>query len=297
MGRIKSVLLLSIGVLLAFSGSVFAKEKLGLIIIAHGSPRLEWNAPVLKIEKQVENIMAKKKNNPFSEVKVALMEFNEPSINTIVKNMEKKGIDGIYAIPLFIAPSGHSVYDVPAILGLYSDKEMIKTLKEEGITIVNTKIKITIGPTLNIGDVLKEIMSDRVKALSNAPDGEGVVLLAHGDSHFEPIWTSLCEDISSYIRGETGIKYFDYAFVGVGQSFVSKGAPVILKTSDKHKATIVVGLYLSMGVERMALNAIGKGMMKIDGKNVSFAKQGLLPDMRIAKWIADRAMEYIESSR
>lgn len=300
MERIRALLLLLISVILLSTGIVYAQEKLGLVIIAHGSPMSQWNTPVLKLEGEVRNIMSEEGKNPFSEIKVALMEFNEPSISTVIKDMENRGIDKIYSIPLFIAPSGHSLYDVPTILGLYSDKEMIVCIKEEGISIVNTKIKITIGPTLNIGSVLKEVMLDRVKELSTEPDFEGVVLLAHGDTRFEPIWASMCREIGTYICAETGIKYFDYAFVEIGQSFISEGVPVILKASDRHKKTLVVGLYLSMGVDKMALDStLSIGMMKMEskdifiGKNILFAKRGLLPDKRISEWIADRAMEYI----
>jgi hypothetical protein len=300
MERIRALLLLLISVILLSTGIVYAQEKLGLVIIAHGSPMSQWNTPVLKLEGEVRNIMSEEGKNPFSEIKVALMEFNEPSISTVIKDMENRGIDKIYSIPLFIAPSGHSLYDVPTILGLYSDKEMIECIKEEGTAIVNTKIKITIGPTLNIGSVLKEVMLDRVKELSTEPDFEGVVLLAHGDTRFEPIWASMCREIGTYICAETGIKYFDYAFVEIGQSFISEGVPVILKASDRHKKTLVVGLYLSMGVDKMALDStLSIGMMKMEskdifiGKNILFAKRGLLPDKRISEWIADRAMEYI----
>ena len=300
MRRIRAFLLLSISIILLSTEIVYAQEKVGLIIIAHGSPMSRWNTPVLKLEDEVKNIMSEKGINSFSEIKVALMEFSEPSISTVIKDMENRGIDKIYSIPLFIAPSGHSLYDIPTILGLYNDKEMIERIKEEGTAIVNTKIKITIGPTLNIGDVLKEVMLDRVKELSTQPDFEGVVLLAHGDNNFDPIWNSMCREIGAYICAGTGIKYFDYAFVEIGQSFISDGVPVILKASDRYKKTLVVGLYLSMGVNKMALDStLSIGMMKMEskdifvGKSIFFAKRGLLPDKRISEWIADRAMEYI----
>ncbi len=230
------------------------------------------------------------------------MEFSEPSLNTVVKDLEDVGIDRVYAIPLFIAPSGHSLYDVPAILGLYSDREIRERLKEEGATIVDTKMKITLGPTLNSGDVLKEVMLERVRQLSTVPDSEGVVLLAHGDARFEPIWSSLCREIGSFVCAKTGIGCFDYAFVGIGQSFISEGVPVILGLAGECEKTIVVGLYVSMGVDDMANNSVlDTGMMKmesqeiLDGKNIRFARQGLLPDKRIARWIVDRAVEWSES--
>jgi len=61
------------------------------------------------------------------------MEFTEPSIASVIKDFEEKGITKVFALPLFIAPSGHSIYDIPTILGLYFDKEMIDELKDEGI--------------------------------------------------------------------------------------------------------------------------------------------------------------------
>lgn len=289
-------------VLLLTTNIIYAQEKLGLVIIAHGSPMPQWNTPVLDLEEEVKNIMSQKGNNQFSAIRVALMEFNEPSINTVIKDFENIGINKVYAIPLLIAPSGHSLFDIPTILGLYSDKDILNEIKGEGIDIVDTKIKITVGPTLNNSDVLKTAMLNRVKELSTTPNSEGVVLLAHGDSRFEPIWSSMCREIGSYICARTGIDYFDYAFVEIGQSFLSEGLPVILKTTGGCKKTIVIGLYLSMGVDDMAQNSIlNIGKMKLKGKeiladkNVHFAKRGLLPDKRISKWIVGRAMEWVES--
>ncbi len=275
------------------------KPKLGLIIIAHGSPNPQWNAPVLELEKEVLTKLSEKKDHPFSAVCVALMEFNEPSINTVINDMEQSGIDKIYAIPLLIAPSGHSLFDVPTILGIYYEEEIAGEIKEEGTTIVNTKMKITLGPTLNSGGVLKKILLDRVKDLSTSPKSEGAVLLAHGDHYFEPIWSSLCSEIGSYICAQTGIEHFDYAFAEVGQSFIAEAVPVILGMAEKREKTIVVGLYLSMGVERMAGNsAISIGSMKIESKdilkdyNIKFAKRGLLPDPRIPEWIVEKALKW-----
>ena len=232
MKKLRVILLMTVSFLLFYS-IVCAQEKLGLLLIAHGSPMPQWNAPVLKIEKEVKTILSQKGCNQFSAVRVALMEFNEPSINTVIKDFEKRGIDKVYAIPLFIALSGHSLFDIPAILGLYSDKDILNEIKSEGTEIVDTKVKITIGPTLNHGDILNNSMLDRVKALSTTPDSEGVVLLAHGDERFEPIWDSICKEIGYYVCAKTGIDYFDYAFVEVGQSFAAEGVPTILKAAEK----------------------------------------------------------------
>ena len=288
-------------ILLLTTNIVYAQEKLGLVIIAHGSPMPQWNTPVLNLEEEVKDIMSQKGNNQFSAIRVALMEFNEPSINTVIKDFENIGITKVYAIPLLIAPSGHSLFDIPTILGLYSDKDILNEIKGEGTDIVDTKIKITIGPTINNSDVLKTAMLNRVKELSTIPNSEGVVLLAHGDGYFEPIWSSMCKEIGNYICAKTGIEYFDYTFVEIGQSFATEGVSVILKATEKKEKTIVIGLYLSMGVEKMATNsALFMMGQKIEtkelfaDKNIHFAKKGILPNRQVSEWIVDVAIEWVE---
>ena len=300
MKKLQIILLMTVSLFL-LSTIVYAQEKYGLIIIAHGSPMPQWNEPVLKLEKEVKTIMSQKENNKFSAIRVAFMEFAKPSINTIIKDLEGIGIDRVYVIPLLIAPSGHSLFDIPTILGLYSDKDIVNEIKSEGTDIVNTNIKITIGPTLNNSDILKNSMLDRVKELSTTPDSEGIVLLAHGDDRFEPIWASMCREIGYYVCAKTGIEYFDYAFVEIGQSFATEGVSTILKATERKEKIIVVGLYLSMGVERMAstsaLFMMGKKTETkklFADKNILFAKRGILPDKRISEWIVKVAMEWVE---
>ncbi|MCD4746731.1 MAG: CbiX/SirB N-terminal domain-containing protein [Bacteroidales bacterium] len=285
-----------------FSLNTFAQEKLGLMIIAHGSPAKQWNQPVLDLENQVKQLFDEKKITKFDEVRVALMEFTEPSIASVIKDFEDKGITKVFALPLFIAPSGHSIYDIPAILGLYYDQEMIDELEEEGIKIVDTKIKITVGPTLDYENVMKGILLDKVNNLSDNPAEEALILLAHGDKNFKPIWEKLTNETGNYILGKTGIEYFDKAYVGVGQSFAVDGVNPILKASENKKKVIIVGMYLSMGVKNMAENSgiimLGRTMESkkmFEGKNIVFAEHGLLPDKRIAEWIVDRAVEWLKN--
>ncbi len=286
--------------LVLISINSFAQGKLGLLIIAHGSPSEQWNQPVINIENQVKELLKTKNISDFDEVRVALMEFTEPSIATVIKDMENKGVTKVYILPLFIAPSGHSLYDIPTILGLYYNQEMVDDIKEERIKIVDTKIKITVGPTLDYKNVMKDILLDKVKNLSDNSAEEALIILAHGDKNFKPIWEELINETGNYILGKTGIEYFDKAFVEVGQSFAIDGVSPIIKASENKKKVIVVGMYLSMGVKNMAENSgfimMGrtvKSKKMFEGKNIVFLEHGLLPDKRIAEWIVDRAVEWL----
>ncbi len=282
----------------------FSQEKKGLLIIAHGSPMKQWNQPVLDLENEVKELLKTQNIIGFDDVRVALMEFNEPSIPTVINDMENKGITKVYALPLFIAPSGHSAYDVPTILGLYYDQEMIDALKKEGAKIIDTRIKITVGPTLYYDNVMKDILLDKVKALSENPKDEALVILAHGDKNFIAIWENLINETGNFILGKTGIEYFDKAFVEAGQSFAFDGVSSILTASQNKKKVIVVGMYISIGVKNMADNSgfIMNGQTietkkMFEGQNIVFAENGLLPDKRIAEWIVERASEWIMGNK
>lgn len=286
--------------LILISINSYAQGNQGLLIIAHGSPSSKWNKPVFDIENQVKELLKTKNITGFDEVRVALMEFCEPSIATVVKDFENKGITRIFVLPLFIAPSGHSLYDIPAILGLYYDEGMISELENEGTKIVETKIKITIGPSLHYKNIIKDILLDKIRQISKNPKEEALIILSHGDKNFIKIWENLVDETGNYILGKTGIEYFDKAFVEVGQSFAIDGVNPILKASEKKKKVIVVGMYLSMGVNNMAetsgfvmMGRIIKTNRMFEGKNIYFSKEGLLPDKRIPEWIVDRAIEWL----
>ena len=273
------------------------QTKPGLLIIAHGAPFPEWNKPVLVLEKQVVELLGQ--DNPFAAVKVAMMEFAKPTIADRVREMEKMGCSRIVAVPLLIAPSSHSHWDVPALLGLYSDDEMKKELESEGLEVVQSKLPITITPTLNHGDLIPEVLLDRVKALSKNSEDEALILLAHGDEMTPPLWDELMKRTMTYICGKTGISYADYAFVHVGQSYDTNGVSIIAQAAENRKRVIVVGAYLSMGVDGMHARYVKTFPMKamsmpglvnpLEKVDLALATDGLLPDKRVAQWIVDIA--------
>lgn len=290
--------------LLLFSALSYAQERYGLMVIAHGSPSPQWTTQVLKLEENIRNVMAQKGDNQFSAIRIAFMEFSEPSIDTVIKDFESLNIDRVYAIPLLIAPSGHSIFDIPTIFGLYGEKDIINELKNEGIKIINTKLKITIGPTLNNSDILKQLMLDRLKELSKTPESEAIVIFAHGDKDFEPIWSNMCKEIGYFLCAKTGVEYFDHAFIEMGASLATEGLQAVLEAAKKKDRIIILGLYLSSSVSnmitnnsilRVLLNEQPDIISPLSNKEIVSAEYGLLPDKnsRIARWIVDTAIDWV----
>ena len=51
------VALTALGLVGFMAGAANAEDKLGLLIIAHGSPSPTWNQPVLDLERKVSELM------------------------------------------------------------------------------------------------------------------------------------------------------------------------------------------------------------------------------------------------
>ncbi len=280
----------------AGEGAPRKADQPGLLIIAHGSPAKAWNQLVLEQEQKVRAAFGK--DNPYARVKVVFMEFAEPNVADGLEALQGAGCNRIVAVPLLIAPSSHSHWDIPALLGIYSDPEIEKALRREGARLVRTAIPVTLTTTLAESDVIEHIMLKRARQLSSDPDKEALVLLAHGSEAIPPAWDRFLKRTVTYACGRTGISYGDWGTVAVGQEY-NRAVAVIQEAAEHRDRVIVVGAYLSLGVSRIhnrwmaRFNKQAGGMHgsvnPLKGLDIRLSKQGLLPDEMVTQWIVDTA--------
>ncbi len=293
----KAKLLWTALLLLSLSFTALAGDKAALMIVAHGSPEESWNRLLLDVGEDVRRLAGERRVNDFEDIGVAFLEFAEPTICTMAEQFDSVGINDVYVVPLFIAPSGHSGRDVPAALGVYRDPEVIAALAAEGVRIPDTRLKFVIGPTLFPGDVIPGIVLDRVRACSTDPKEEAVVVLAHGDEYYRGYWDDLVHETGGFLCGRLGIEEHRGAFIHIGQSFSADGLPAIQHALEKKKTVIVANLFLSLDLEAVAnsctLDFMGHrvtGEQILQGRDVRYCR-ALLPDSRIAEWVLDTALE------
>lgn len=273
--------------------------KNALVVIAHGSPMPQWRKPVLDVEKLLQKEMADVKG--FSYIRVAMMEFTEPTIASVVEDCEKQGVDTIYAIPLFMAPSGHSEMDIPNILGHKYDADTHSELVEENTKFVNTKLPIIVGPTLSYDDFLEKTMLKRVQEMSKDVKDEAVLFVAHGDDQFIGFWNQKMESISSCVKEATGISVTDYKFVAMGAKMISEMVPAIVKMSQQKPRVLVQGVYLTSSAKEMAegfgVDEVLKEALPNKQTEVVFSANGILPAStnEVCAWIKTRATEWLNS--
>lgn len=230
--------------LLAAGGMVLpAMAEPGLLLVAHGAPSPQWNEPVLQFGRKVAE--AVEKTGKFKATRTALLESAQPDVPSAVAELEAAGCDRIIAVPLFVAPSGHTHFDVPAVLGIYTSGSTRETLREEGASPARPRVPITLTETLSEGDVLADYAADQARKLSVSPEKEALVILAHGDPDHALLVERLMRRIVTRCCGATGIAYGDWASIGVGQEYASAGIPAICGALERAERVIVVGVYLS----------------------------------------------------
>lgn len=265
----------------------------GLLLVAHGSPRAEWNQPVLEVGRRVAVEVLKA--GRFKAVRTAMLEAAEPSIPTAVAELEAEGCDRIVAVPLFIAPSGHSLFDVPTMLGLHSSPRQLAALRAEGATPATSKVPILLTQTLDEGDLLASYVLEQVRELSRSPGEEAVVVLAHGDPDHQPAVDRILREATTRSCGEVGIRYGDWACIGMGQGYASEGVAAINRAAARKPRVLVVGLYLSStarDLHERALHSIHQrspGLDPFHGADVAFSTRRLTDDPALVRWVIEAA--------
>ena len=285
---------------LLISTGAFAKSA--VVVIAHGHVMESWRKPVLALEQTVRDRLAERGITDFDYVRVAMMEYTEPSVASVLKDCEKEGVDTVFALPLFIAPSSHSEEDLPNIPGLKFTPSVREELKAEGTEFVHTDMKIVLGPTMYSTDILEKIMYERVMAMSKTPADEAVVILAHGDPERIGFWNELLQRTADYIKENSSITYTDGELVAMGMYMADDLEKILENAAAQKKRILVQGVYLTSNVKSMA-HRIGmlekQKPLEKKGVEIVYGDQGILPGSTdvLTDWIIDRALEWAAAQK
>ena len=280
-----------------------AEAKNALVVIAHGSPMESWRKPVLELETSVRNQIKAAKLKGIDYVRVALMEYTEPSVASVVKDCEAQGVDSIFALPLFIAPSGHTEEDLPNILGWKYNPYVREELAEEKTEMVKSKLPIVLGPTFYYSYVLEKVMAQRVKSFSKNAANEAVIFLAHGDEERIGFWKSLLGNVSKYVKENCGVTYVDGELIEMGHNFGNELMPLLEKAAQTKKRIFVQGIYLTSDVKRMAdrhkMQERQADLVKARGVEIVYSNEGILPASSdlVTNWVVEQTAQWLHSAR
>ncbi|MGQ9506189.1 MAG: sirohydrochlorin chelatase [Thermogutta sp.] len=254
-----------------------AEEKLGLLIIGHGSPINEWNQAFLEFGKRVAEPAVNDRG--FAAVRTVFMEFASPTISDGLRELEAEGCNAVVAVPAFVMVGHHTLFDVPAALGIYYSRHSVEHLAEHGSTLSVPKIPVLYTAALDEGDLLERYVISEIQRMSENPEREAVVLLVHGDAEQRPLVESRLRTVINAACAKTGISYADYAFIGVGQGFEHHGVPVLLQTAEKRSRVLVIGLYMAMSADAIFRRAAARSPQiaeQFQGRQIVFSKGNVI---------------------
>lgn len=255
-----------------------------------------WRTPVLALEPQLQQAFQQSALR-VDYVRVALMEFSEPTVASVIRDCEQHGIDTVFAIPLFIAPSSHSEEDIPNLLGLQYNPKVVAALREEGTTLVSTSMRIVLGTPLSYSDVLQRLMLRQIRALSTDPANEAVLLLSHGDLGRADMWRDMMRSICNYVKDSTAITNVNYNFIAMGYYLADDITALIKKASAEKHRVLVQGVFLVSDMKSMAQMADMDKVQRQEFPDVDvvYSDQGILPsgEKEICQWILDQTRAFL----
>ncbi len=271
------------------------RERWGLLLIMHGSPRRPWTEKALAF---AENVTARADAlQIFHAVDFAFLEFSEPYIAQAIERLQQAGCSRIVAVPVFVMIGHHTLFDVPAALGIYYSHHALEHLQEEKIPIAKPQIPIVYTSTLDDGDLLERFSLEQIQRLSSQPSKEGVVILVHGDAEQRPLIEQRLRRLMVWCSCRSGIAYFDYVCVGIGQGFEHHAVPVILNALKHCSRVLVIALYVGLSAENILNYARARSEnlpSDLLGEKVVFSNLSLIEYPPVIDFILEHASHALE---
>lgn len=269
-----------------------SKQKIGLLLVNHGSHSETWRNALLDLEKSVTDEIMKDKK--ISGIKTAFMEYTEPSIATRLKEFDKEGYSDVIIVPIFLTVSPHTFEDIPTIIGQKEDKKSFEMMKLENIERYVPKAKTHLTPLLDFTDILQKNVLRRVQQLSKNPSDEGLVLIGYGDEDYDKEWTELFNKVAENVKAKVGIDEHSHGWCGHIASYKSEETTkAINKVLDKKKYAVVIPVLVAHD-ENFQIKIIGGGIEAVkDNKDrVLYKPDAILPDDNVKNWVISISKEY-----
>lgn len=121
------------------------EENCGLLLIAHGTPHAEANAPLYRVVEAIRECSS-------YQVQMSFMEINEPSIAEGVQALAEQEVAQIVAAPYFLQLGGHVATDLPDAVQAAQTR--------------HSQIKLNLADYLSYDPLLVEVIKDRVTSKS-----------------------------------------------------------------------------------------------------------------------------------
>ncbi len=273
-------------------------SNVGVLLLAHGSMNKDWNS-------SIEEVTQPLKEDYFVEIAWGMS--NALNMQPAITKLEKKGVDTIVVVQLFVSSFSPIIRQNEYLLGLRDSLAdapmpmMIHDMENHRMTMkmpenlqpleINPEIKILLTNPLDDHPLVADILMDRIEKLSINPSKETILLVAHGpnseedNDHWIKTSNSLAKQLKM-LQSSNDESFRDIISLTVrddADEEIHEKAKLEfrkqVKEADQKGTAIVIPLLLSQGgVEQ-------KYLTRLEGLNFKWSGETLLPHYNIAKFV------------
>ena len=275
----------------------------GILLLAHGG-RADWNQEVLALADRVSSSVP---------IEVAFGMANKRTIQEALDRLAEREVASVVAVPLFVSSHSSVMRATEYLLGSREEAppqmeafarmaaRMMARRGSEGdargdagvddgfdwTTPVEPGAPISVGRALDAHPLVAEILIARAQDVSEAPEDEVVVVVAHGPSSAadNALWLENMGVLVEGMRGRTDFSRIEHLTVrddaseAIREQATEELRAVVEGALDDGKSVVVVPLLLSYGGIEVGIRR------RLEGLSYRMAHQALLPDERLSEWV------------
>lgn len=274
--------------------------KAGVVLLAHGGAA-QWNERVTAVAATVDQ------SQP---TEVAFGMASRASIQSAIDKLTARGVTEIVAVPLFVSSYSSVITSTEYLLGLRKDAPKDMAIfakmdhashgapapedhsahgmpKADPASPVTTKLPIRMTPALNRHALVAEIVADRARSISTAPEKEAIIIVAHGPVPEDDNrrWLEDMAVLAQHTRASAPYASVDYMTVRDDAGPAMREAAT-KDLRDRVQAQVAQGRRVLIVPHLMSFGGIEQGIRKrLEGLDYTMTAQALMPDDRIVQWV------------
>lgn len=204
-----------------------------LILLAHGSRHEHTEAALHSLANKVQSSLPSPSYGGPSQVRVAWLDLNQPSLDTVCADLAADGVRAAVAVPLLFTDAFHSRVDVPS---------QVEATAQHGV-------EVTVTAGLGLGDGVRRTVVQRIIETAGTanPGHNDVLIMAVGSSDAQAN-----ADVHDFAAGLDALMPGTVAAAFVVGPEKIKGSAAVeqarLRAAEKGRGLIVVPLFTAPGL-------------------------------------------------
>ena len=251
-----------------------------LLLMAHGSRSLAWNASLQDLCTQVASFQSQE-NFPFQEISCCFLEYGAPSISEALFSLSASASE-ILALPFFLSVGLHVTTDLPRHFAAVSD-----LVEETPDTTIFTcrNCRICLVPPLPAAPLLADNAHRRFMKLCPRASRTGLFLVYYGSRRFPDVWDDLRRETENLLAGLLPHVAIQGAYGGDAVDFSPEPLAATLATmAEGVDRLVILPMLVAAGV--VQTDVIPRAI-ELSGAThkIVYARDAVLPDAELARRI------------